>query len=83
MIKTLNELKTGESGTVASFKGKGELRKHLMEMGIVKGSDIEVKRVAPLGDPIEVKIKGYSLSLRKQEAKNIEIDINDDLSNGQ
>ena len=60
MIKTLNELKTGDSGTIISFKGKGSLRKHMMEMGLVKGSDIEVKRVAPLGDPIEVKIKGYS-----------------------
>jgi len=75
MIKSLNELKTGQSGIIVSFKGKGSLRKHLMEMGFVKGSNIEVRRVAPLGDPIEVKIKGYSLSLRKEEAKNIEIEI--------
>lgn len=75
MIKPLNELKTGDTGIIMSFKGKGSLRKHMMEMGLVKGSDIEVKRVAPLGDPIEIKIKGYSLSLRKEEAKNIEIEI--------
>lgn len=75
MINALNELKVGDSGVVVYFKGKGSLRKHLMEMGFVKGANIEVKRVAPLGDPIEVRIKGYSISLRKEEAKNIEIEI--------
>jgi ferrous iron transport protein A len=75
MIKTLDNLKTGESGIITAFKGKSEVRKHLMEMGLVRGSDIKVQRVAPLGDPIEVKIKGYSLSLRKEDAKKIEIEI--------
>ena len=75
MIKSLNNLKQGETGKITSFKGKGEVRKHLMEMGLVRGSDIKVERVAPLGDPIEVKIKGYSLSLRKEDAKQIEIEI--------
>ncbi len=75
MIKSLNNLKQGETGKIRSFKGKGEVRKHLMEMGLVRGSDIKVERVAPLGDPIEVKIKGYSLSLRKEDAKKIEIEI--------
>ena len=75
MIKSLNNLKQGETGIITAFKGKGEVRKHLMEMGLVKGSDIKVERVAPLGDPIEVKIKGYSLSLRKEDAKQIEIEI--------
>lgn len=75
MINALNELKVGDSGVIVSFKGKGSIRKHLMEMGFVKGANVEVQRVAPLGDPIEVKIKGYSISLRKEEAKNIEIEI--------
>nr|WP_319372984.1 FeoA family protein [uncultured Methanobacterium sp.] len=75
MIKSLNNLKQGETGKITSFKGKGKVRKHLMEMGLVRGSDIKVERVAPLGDPIEVKIKGYSLSLRKEDAKKIEIEI--------
>ena len=75
MIKTLDELKVGDSGKIVSFKGRGDLRKHLMEMGFVKGTDIEIKRMAPLGDPIEVKIKGYNISLRKEEAKNIDIEI--------
>lgn len=75
MIKTLDNLKQGENGIISAFKGKGEVRKHLMEMGLVRGSDIKIERVAPLGDPIEVKIKGYSLSLRKEDAKKIEIKI--------
>lgn len=75
MIKTLDKLKQGEHGVITVFKGKGEVRKHLMEMGLVRGSDIKVERVAPLGDPIEVKIKGYSLSLRKEDAKKVEIEI--------
>ncbi|MTK64768.1 MAG: ferrous iron transport protein A, partial [Methanobacterium sp.] len=49
--------------------------KHLMEMGFVKGAEVKVGRVAPLGDPVEIKIKGYSISLRKEEAQNIEIEI--------
>ena len=75
MINALNELNVGDSGVIVSFKGKGSIRKHLMEMGFVKGANVEIQRVAPLGDPIEVKIKGYSISLRKEEAKNIEIEI--------
>lgn len=75
MINTLNELKVGDSGVVVSFRGEGSLRKHLMEMGFVKGANVEVQRVAPMGDPIEIKVKGYSISLRKEEAKNIEIEI--------
>lgn len=75
MINALNKLEVGDTGTIVSFKGKGSLRKHLMEMGFVRGANIQVQRVAPLGDPIEVKVKGYSISLRKEEAKNIEIEI--------
>jgi ferrous iron transport protein A len=75
MIKTLNNLKQGETGIIVAFKGKGNVRKHLMELGLVRGSDIKVESVAPLGDPIEIKIKGYSLSLRKEDAKKVEIEI--------
>ncbi|AXV36879.1 MAG: ferrous iron transport protein A [Methanobacteriaceae archaeon] len=75
MIETLNNLKKGESGRIIAFKGKGNTRKHLMEMGLIKGSEIKVERVAPLGDPIEIRVKGYCLSLRKDEAKKIEIEI--------
>ncbi len=75
MKSTLNELKVGDSGVVVSFKGKGSLKKHLMEMGFVRGATVEVKRVAPMGDPIEIKVKGYSISLRKEEAQNIEVEM--------
>ena len=75
MIKTLNKLKKGENGKITAFKDKGEFKKHLMEMGLVRGSDVRVERVAPLGDPIEIKIKGYSLSLRKEDAEKIEVEI--------
>ncbi|MGC9517906.1 MAG: FeoA family protein [Methanomicrobiales archaeon] len=75
MIITLDNLKKDECGRISSFKGKGKTKKHLMEMGLVKGSEIKVERIAPLGDPIEIKIKGYSLSLRKDDAKKIEIEI--------
>ena len=69
--KTLKELKKGEIGIVDKVSGTGITRRRILDMGIVKGAEIEIERVAPLGDPIEVKIKGYHLSLRKEEAANI------------
>ena len=71
MQKTLKSLKPGESGTIIMIKGKGPIKRRLMDMGIVRGSEIKVEKVAPLGDPIEVKIKDYSLTLRKEDAENI------------
>ena len=77
MIKKLNELKSGETGVLASYGSGGdlELKRHLLGMGFVKGADVEVEKVAPLGDPIQVKVKGYSVCLRKEEAKNIEVEV--------
>lgn len=75
MLKTLDNLKKGDYGHIVSFKGKSKTKKHLMEMGLVKGSEIKVERIAPLGDPIEIKVKGYNLSLRKDDAKKIKIRI--------
>jgi ferrous iron transport protein A len=77
MIKKLNELKSGESGTLVSYGSGGdlELKRHLLGMGFVKGADVEVEKVAPLGDPMQIKVKGYSVCLRKEEAKNIEIEV--------
>lgn len=71
MIKTLKDLKPGESGIISMVKGKGFVRKRIMDMGVIKGSSVHVEKIAPLGDPIEIKIKGYSLSLRKEDAENI------------
>ena len=76
-IKTLNELKDGEKGIIVSFSDKADvdLKRHLLGMGFVKGSEITLEKVAPLGDPIKLKIKGYSICLRKNEAENIKVDI--------
>ncbi len=68
---TLKDLKPGESGIVVSIGEKGPIRRRLMDMGVTPGAIIEVVKVAPLGDPIEVNIRGYELSLRKDEAKSI------------
>jgi len=67
----LNQLKPGQKGRIARVKGGGPTNRRIVEMGVTTGTLIEVERVAPLGDPIEVKVKGYHLSLRKEEAENI------------
>ena len=69
--KTLKDLKPGDRGKVLRITGQGELKHRLMEMGLVRGTLISVKKLAPLGDPIEIELKGYSLSLRRQEASHI------------
>lgn len=71
---TLLDIPVGKKCVVKKIKNKASATKRLVEMGISRGSLIEVERVAPLGDPIEVKVKGYHLSIRKQEAENIEVD---------
>lgn len=68
---TLNKLKPGQKGRIARVKGGGPATRRIVEMGVTTGTLIEVERIAPLGDPIEVKVKGYHLSLRKEEAENI------------
>ena len=74
-VKLLNELKRGEKGTIVKIGGTGAVRRRLLDMGLVSGSDIVMERVAPLGDPIEIKVKGYNLSLRKEEAASIEVEV--------
>lgn len=69
--KTLRTVKTGGKAIVAGISGHGALRKRLMEMGITKGTEITVKKIAPLGDPIQITVRGYELSLRKDEAENV------------
>ena len=74
-IRMLRELKPGEKGRIVKIFGSGSVHRRILDMGITKGTQIEMERVAPLGDPIEVKIKGYHLSLRKEEAANIYVDL--------
>lgn len=73
-IKTLNQLKPGERGTIVRVGGQGAVRRRILDMGVVSGAEIEVLRVAPLGDPVELLIKGYNLSLRKSEAQQIQVE---------
>ncbi|WP_033166029.1 FeoA family protein [Clostridium sp. KNHs205] len=70
---TLRDLKPGETGTVLSIGEKGPLKRRIMDMGITRGVDVKVVKIAPLGDPIEINIRGYELSLRKDEAAQIEV----------
>jgi len=74
-VKTLNQLKIGEKGTVVKVGGAGAVKRRILDMGVVRGAEVEVLRVAPLGDPIELRVKGYSLSLRKAEAQAIEVEV--------
>ena len=71
--RTLRDVRIGDSATVRRLKGEGALKRHIMDMGITKGTSVFVRKVAPLGDPIEVTVRGYELSLRKSEAENIRV----------
>ena len=73
-MKTLREVKCGETVTVRRLNGEGALKRRIMDMGITKGTELFVRKVAPLGDPIEINVRGYELSIRKSEAKNIEVE---------
>ena len=73
--KPLNELRPGEKGKIVKVGGKGRIHRRILDMGVVSGTEIEVKRVAPLGDPIQIRVKGYHLTLRKEEAANIQIEV--------
>ncbi len=70
---TLRDLKPGQSGVVVSIGGVGNIRRRVLEMGVTPGTKIDVIKVAPLGDPVEVVLRGYNLSLRKEEAEAITI----------
>ena len=68
---TLDTLKPGQTARILRIEGAGEISKRIAEMGLVRGTTLEVERVAPLGDPVEFKLKGYHLSLRREEARGI------------
>lgn len=74
MKKTLAGLKPGQSGVVDSLTAEGAVKRHFLDMGITKGVCITVERIAPFGDPIAVRLRGYSLSLRQEEAAKIELE---------
>lgn len=71
-MKTLKEVKVGQSATVKKIHGDGALKRRIMDMGITKGVEVHVRKVAPLGDPMEITVRGYELSIRKADAELIE-----------
>ncbi len=73
-MKTLKDVKVGQSAVVAKLHGEGAVRRRIMDMGLTKGTEVYVRKVAPLGDPMELKVRGYELSVRKADAERIEVE---------
>ena len=73
-MKTLRDIKIGGSAKVVKIHGEGAIRRRIMDMGITRGVEIRIRKVAPLGDPLEVTVRGYELSLRKADAAMIEVE---------
>lgn len=73
-MKTLRDVPIGSTGKVVKIHGAGALKRRIMDMGITKGTEIYVRKVAPLGDPVEVTVRGYELSLRKEDADILEME---------
>ena len=73
-MKTLREVRVGETATVVKLHGEGATKRRIMDMGLTKGTEVYIRKVAPLGDPVEITIRGYELSIRKADAELIEIE---------
>ena len=73
-MKTLRDVKVGKSAKIIKVHGEGALRRRIMDMGLTKGTEVYVRKVAPLGDPLELNVRGYELSVRKADAEMIEIE---------
>ena len=74
-MKTLREAKVGETVKVVKLHGEGAVKRRIMDMGITKGVEVYVRKVAPLGDPIELTVRGYELSIRKADAETVEVEV--------
>ncbi len=73
-MKTLRDIPVGGSTTVARLTGEGALKRRIMDMGLTKGTSVVVRKVAPLGDPLEITVRGYELSIRKEEAQHVVVE---------
>ena len=73
-MKTIGDMKIGETAKVARLRGEGAVKRRIMDMGLTKGAQVTVRKVAPLGDPIELTVRGYELSIRKDEAAKVEVE---------
>ena len=78
MKKTLDVFAIGESGTIVKVNGEGRVRRRLFDMGLTPGAQVYLRKKAPLGDPIEITLRGYELSLRKDEAQNVEVEVKEE-----
>ncbi len=74
-MKSLKEAKVGDTVRVVKLHGEGAVKRRIMDMGLTKGVDVQIRKVAPLGDPIEVTVRGYELSIRKADAEMIEVEV--------
>lgn len=72
-MKTLKELNVGQTATVVRLHGEGPVRRRIMDMGLTKGTEVYLRKVAPLGDPLELTVRGYELSIRKADAEMIQV----------
>ena len=72
-MKTLREVKVGDTVTVVRLHGEGPVKRRIMDMGITKNVEVHIRKVAPLGDPVEVSVRGYELSIRKADAEMVEV----------
>ena len=77
MLKKLVEFKIGETGLIKKVEGEGRLRRRLFDMGVTPGASVYLRKVAPLGDPLEITIRGYELTLRKSEAELVVLEVED------
>ncbi len=75
MLKTVSEMRPGESGVVVNTRGEGWTRKRLLDMGVTKSAPLTFKKSAPLGDPLEVVLRGYALSLRRKEGDLVDVEV--------
>ena len=77
MLKRLDEFKIGETGLVKKVEGEGRFRRRLLDMGVTPGTEIYLRKKAPLGDPLEITLRGYELTLRKDEARLVVLEVGD------
>lgn len=73
-MSTLREVKIGQTATIKKLNGEGATKRRIMDMGLIKGTQVTMRKVAPLGDPIELTVRGYELSIRKADAELIEVE---------
>ncbi len=74
-VKALSEMKVGERGRISKVGGSGQVHRRILDMGVIPPATVEVERIAPMGDPIWIRLRGYQLSLRKEEASNVHVEV--------